>query len=141
MSKQTEVKWLMKKNVRWNGEECAGRRVIVRVGHCVTRTWWCADLEGAERKAVEVVYGNQRFFLDNEDGEGWGKVTWGLGSPGVGHKSLPDSSIVLRCDHFSPAPVRGCVFCGEEVGTTDNPFDTALAKLSEHIDGTKGKQK
>lgn len=80
--------------IMWNGEKARGRRVMVRVGHA-ERTWWCAYLEGTERVAVEVTYGDQVFFLDNEDGSGWAKVTGGGGSPRVGHKSLPDDSVVV----------------------------------------------
>lgn len=80
----------------WNGEPAKARRVIVRVGHSKIATWWCADLEGQERKAVEVTYGNEVFFLDDANGSGWAKVTVGRGSPGYGHSSLPDDSVVVR---------------------------------------------
>jgi hypothetical protein len=80
----------------WNGQPTPCRRVVVRVGHAIAPTWWCAGMEGQERAAVEVAYFGQPFFLDDEDGSGWTKVTDGRGSPHFGHRSLPDDSVVLR---------------------------------------------
>lgn len=82
----------------WNGEPCEVRLVRVIVGPSPKPTWWCADLVGTERKAVEVTYGGQTFYLDNEDGEGLMKVTTGRGSPAYGHSSLPVERVV------EPAP-------------------------------------
>lgn len=78
----------------WNYENAEARRVVVTVGTPTTPTWWCADMEGQERKAVEVTYGGDTFFLDDEDGSGWYKVTHG-GGPDLSHKSLPSSSTVV----------------------------------------------
>jgi hypothetical protein len=80
----------------WNGEPTPCRRVVVRVGTVEKPTWWCAGLEGTERRAVEVTYGKQVFYLDNENGSAWGKVTGGMGGPEWGHSSLPDDSEVIR---------------------------------------------
>jgi len=80
----------------WNGEPACCTRVVVRVGTVEKPTWWCAGMEGTERKAVEVVYGGQTFYLDDENGSAWGKVTGGMGGPEWGHKSLPDDSEVIR---------------------------------------------
>jgi hypothetical protein len=80
----------------WNGEPAQCRRVLVKVGTVERPTWWCAGLEGTERKAVEVNYGGQRFCLDNENGSAWLKVTLGGGGPEWGHSSLPDDSTVIR---------------------------------------------
>lgn len=79
----------------WNGEPAECRRLFVKVGPSPVSTWWCAPLVGYRRAAVEVVYGDQRFFLDNEDGSGWFKVTEGRGSPRWSHRSLPDSSEIV----------------------------------------------
>lgn len=78
----------------WNGEPTPCRRVQVVVGHVATPTWWCKEFEGTIRRAVEVDYHGQKFYLDNEDypvepDAGWHKVTVGLGGPHWGHKSLP----------------------------------------------------
>ena len=74
----------------WNGQPCEARRVRVIVGPCLKSTFWHNGLEGTEREAVEVVYaGQQPFYMDNEDGSGWRKVTVGRGGPGWYHASLP----------------------------------------------------
>ena len=78
----------------WNGEPADIRRVRVIVAKPEVPTWWFADLVGQERVAVEVVYGNQTFYLDDEDGSGWDKVTRGQGSPGLGHRSLRITRVV-----------------------------------------------
>lgn len=78
----------------WNGEEATARRVVVVVGPPLRPTWWCADLFGQRRNAVEVIYGGRSFFLDDDNGDGWYKVTVGRGSPNVFHRSLPDTSTV-----------------------------------------------
>ena len=78
----------------WNGEPCQARRVRVLVGESERSSWWCARLVGTTREAVEVTYGGQAFYLDNEDGSGWRKVTNGKGSPQYGHKSLPVARVV-----------------------------------------------
>lgn len=76
----------------WNGEPCQAVRVVVIVGAPPRPTWWCAALEGQQRKAVRVTYNGQVFYLDDETGTGWHKVTSGRGDPWIGHKSLPDGS-------------------------------------------------
>jgi hypothetical protein len=73
----------------WNGEPCKARLVEVTVGKAPRSTWWCADMAGTRRKAVEVEYGGTKFYLDNEDGTGWRKVTEGRGAPNYYHASIP----------------------------------------------------
>lgn len=90
----------------WNGEETPAWRVVVRVGHAPRPTWWCAELEGTERDAVRVEYGGEVFYLDDEDGSGWRKVTTGRGSPAYGFRSLPDDSEVMR-SRSRPLPESG----------------------------------
>ena len=80
----------------WNGEKCTARKVKVIVGTSMRPTWWCADMKGHTRRAVEVRYHDQTFLLDNEDGQGWAKVTLGFGTPNWGHSSLPSDSVVLE---------------------------------------------
>lgn len=103
----------------WNGEPCAAKRVRVVVGKARS-TWWCANLEGTVREAVRVEYGGSAFYLDNENGSGWYKVTIGRGSPQVGHSSLPDSSkeVCKDCEMHSDccgqpcekhAPIKECI--------------------------------
>lgn len=74
---------------RWNGERCKAEKVRVIVGPSDRPTWWCAGMVGQERAAVRVEYGGHKFYLDDEDGSGWRKVTAGRGSPEWPHSSLP----------------------------------------------------
>lgn len=78
----------------WNGEPTPARVVKVIVGEPPRATWWCADLAGTEREAVEVTYGDSSFYLDNADGSGWRKVTTGRGLPDCFHASLPVSEVI-----------------------------------------------
>lgn len=78
----------------WNGIPTPARRVRVVVGKAPLPTWWCAPLEGQEREAVEVRYVGQVFYLDNEDGQGWAKVTIGRGGPAFGHGELPVARVL-----------------------------------------------
>lgn len=86
----------------WNWEPAEARRVTVRVGKAPFATWWCAELEGTERAAVEVKYGGHTFYLDDEDGSGWAKVTTGEGSPRARHRSLPDGCTVIAARSTLP---------------------------------------
>ena len=79
----------------WNGEPTPARRVRVIVGDSPLSTWWCADLIGTERQAVEVTYSGRTFFIDDADGQGWAKVTEGCGSPRWAHRGLPGTSKVI----------------------------------------------
>lgn len=87
----------------WNGEQADAERCVVRVGHALSPSWWCANLEGQERDAVRVTYDGATFYLDDTDGKGWAKVTTGHGSPRFGHLSLPDDSVFLRLREGIPA--------------------------------------
>lgn len=84
----------------WNGEPCQARIVRVIVGLSAA-SWWCAGLEGQEREAVEIQYGDFPLsYIDNdawddhEAGAGWRKVTVGRGSPQYGHWSLPVERVI-----------------------------------------------
>lgn len=90
----------MSETTYWNGEPTPARIVRVIVGPSPIKTWWCAELEGQEREAVEVAYpGSPPFYLDNENGSGWAKVTQGRGSPAWGHSSLPIQRVVEGQTH------------------------------------------
>lgn len=73
----------------WNGEPCKAIPVRIRLqgdgGH---PEYWARDLIGTEREAVRVEYGGRIFYLDNEDGSGWAKVTTGFGGPSWPFKSV-----------------------------------------------------
>jgi hypothetical protein len=75
----------------WNGTEAKCARVRVVVG-AAPPGWWCHGLENTVRQAVRVVVdGGRPFYLDDEDGLGWLKVTTHVGSPRIAHRSLPVS--------------------------------------------------
>lgn len=82
----------------WNGERCRAERVRLRVADGPHPQYWARDLIGTVRDAVRVRYGSRTFYLDNEDGTGWTKVTTGFGSPGMPSKSLYGTEVVPQ-DH------------------------------------------
>lgn len=72
----------------WNGEPANCRIVNVQVGKAAKKTFWFSKLEGTVREAIQVKIKGESFLIDNENGEGWLKVTVGRGGPHYGHKSL-----------------------------------------------------
>ena len=90
----------------WNGEPCKARKVAVEVADSSAPRYWARGLVGTRRDAVEVEYGGEVFYLDDEAwayseegafarpfelipaGQGWAKVTDGHGSPAFGHREL-----------------------------------------------------
>jgi hypothetical protein len=80
----------------WNGERCRAVRVKLRVEeppNGMFPKYWARDLIGTVRKAVRVEYGNDIFYLDNEEGYGWEKVTKYFGSPSVPHANLHGTEV------------------------------------------------
>lgn len=51
---------------RWAGQPCEARVCKVMVG--IADGWWCEDLTGAIRKAIQVTFDGRVVYLDNEDG-------------------------------------------------------------------------
>lgn len=52
---------------RWNGEPCEARRVRVIVADAPEfPQYWARRFVGQERAAVEVLYGGQTFYIDDE---------------------------------------------------------------------------
>jgi hypothetical protein len=79
----------------WNGEPAEARRVSVVVADDGRfPAYWARELVGTVRAAVEVTYDGRTFYLDDEDGSGWAKVTVGQGSPRWGHRSLEVERVV-----------------------------------------------
>jgi hypothetical protein len=78
----------------WNGELADARRVRVIVADDGRfPNYWAREFVGQERDAVEVLSGDAPddvfpFYLDDEDGTGWVKVTTGRGSPRWGHRTI-----------------------------------------------------
>jgi len=78
----------------WNGEPCEARRVLIRIGDCPFPKGWYKHLIGTEIRAVEVKYGGSIFYLADQDGNGWHKVTVEHGGPHWGHKSVTCAEII-----------------------------------------------
>lgn len=84
-------------NTQWNGEPCAARRITAIVAdNDAFPGYWARHLVGTRRDVVEVTYGGSTFYLDDEVGEGWHKVTHG-GSPRWAH-----SNITIQPDSIQP---------------------------------------
>ena len=78
----------------WNGERCKARRVLILVGECPFPQGWYRNLVGKRMKAVEIVYGGETFYIADEDGNGWHKVTMERGGPHWGHKSVTCADVI-----------------------------------------------
>lgn len=79
----------------WNGDKSANFiGVIYKVDKASTPTWWQNRIVGTERQGLIITYANQTWLIDNECGDGYYKLTEGLGSWRCGHKSLADYTIV-----------------------------------------------
>lgn len=102
----------MIEGAKWNYEPCEAREVRVIVGPCPVPTWWCADLAGTERAAIEIRQGSGLpFYIDNDAfpgidggmfpiparpaGEGMAKVLNG-GGPDMPHSELPIARLIER---------------------------------------------
>ena len=84
---------------RWNGEPVTAVRVAVRVADAPEfPEYWARQHVNTIRQAVRVEYYGSTFYLDNEDGSGWYKVTHG-GGPRLPHRDLavllevPDATV------------------------------------------------
>lgn len=85
----------MAERTYWNGQPTPCRKARVIVAEPPVDTWWCAGLGGTKRNAVRVDYDGDTFYLDDEDGSGWRKVTAARGGPDAPHRSLPVACEVL----------------------------------------------
>ena len=74
----------------WNGEPCIATRGsgTVRDETDVFPLHWARELIGQRVPVVCIEYGDQRFYLYDEGGQGWHKVTAGRGSPRMHHANL-----------------------------------------------------
>ena len=53
---------------RWGGRTIEATVVRVMVG-VAPADWWCADMVGQERSAIEVKMDDQTVYIDNADGK------------------------------------------------------------------------
>lgn len=84
------MKNLFTQNGFWNGEHTATFTACIIKPHIVEDKpmYWCNVFAGTERQVIEITYAGQTWVIDNETGEGYIKVTEGMGSPSYGHKSF-----------------------------------------------------
>ena len=88
----------------WNGEPALFSACKVILKECeLTPLHWQNAFVGKERECIEVIYNNESFLIDNENGTGFYKVTQGMGSPNVGHSSIADHVMLDYID------VKTCV--------------------------------
>ena len=80
----------------WNGEPAQFVGVVYEVPEPEIKTWWLAMFIGQRRQGIQVNYGSQVFVIDNEHGDGYYKVTRGMGSPRIGHKSTGGAQRLFR---------------------------------------------
>jgi len=79
----------------WNWEPARAQRVTVIVADAPQfPQYWARPYIGQERFAVEIYQNGQTFYIDNEDGSGWDKVT--SGGPWMGHRNLEIKQIISR---------------------------------------------
>ncbi|MFR0354129.1 hypothetical protein [Streptomyces sediminimaris] len=96
-------------DTRWNGEPCTALRLTAIVADIdAFPQYWARHLVGTRRNVVRVEYGGETFYLDDEDGSGWNKLTHG-GSPHWAHSNIvidPDSVQLRghRADPDKPCP-------------------------------------
>lgn len=79
----------------WNGEPAKFVGVIYQVSPPQVATWWQAMYIGEERQGIEITYSGETWIIDNEYGDGFFKVTRGMGSPRCPHRSI-DAPMKLR---------------------------------------------
>ncbi|MGG5486288.1 hypothetical protein [Gaetbulibacter sp. PBL-D1] len=84
----------------WNGEPATFVGVLYQVQEPEIKTWWQAQYVGTMRQGIEVTYGGETWIIDNKYGDGFYKVTQGMGSPNCAHKSVSN----ISDDHFTYIP-------------------------------------
>lgn len=112
---------------QWNGEPCQAIRVTAVVkDNRAFPGYWARDLAGTRRNVVQVLYGGDTFYLDDEDGSGWHKVTHG-GGPRLPHRNLTVDPLTVRLLAASAASFG--LADGGVVGIA--PFDMPLVVAPE----------
>jgi hypothetical protein len=80
----------------WNWEPALAQRVLVTVADAPQfPRYWAKPFVGEHRFAVEIYQNGKTFYIDNEDGSGWFKVTNG-GSPDISHRVLAIKNVLDR---------------------------------------------
>jgi len=72
----------------WNGENATFVGVTYEVTKSEGPLHWQNRHIGQRREGIQITYGKETWIIDNQFGDGYHKVTVGLGSPTCGHKSV-----------------------------------------------------
>jgi len=78
----------------WNGESATIKGVVYEVTEPERPTWWQAMHVGKQRQGLQISYSGSVWIIDNEHGDGFFKVTQGMGSPRCGHKSIDNPTLL-----------------------------------------------
>lgn len=78
----------------FESKPCEVKKVKVCVGKAAGPNWWCKDLEGTVRNAVQLEINSEIFFFDNEGPDGFDAVVGG--KVGTQLRKLPQSSEVVE---------------------------------------------
>lgn len=79
----------------WNGEPAEITGVVYTVTKCdTTPIHWQNSCVGQKRQGVKILHKGSAFIIDNEDGQGYLKVTEGRGLMNYGHKTVMDPMFV-----------------------------------------------
>lgn len=75
----------------WNGEPAEITGIIYTVTKSeITPLHWQNSCVGEKRQGIKIFHKGASFMIDNEDGQGYLKVTEGRGSFTYGHKTVMD---------------------------------------------------
>lgn len=72
----------------WNGEPCIFYPIEYTVKESNVISHWFNRFVGQKRQGLKVEYDGGNFFIDNQHGDGYYKLTKGKGSVKCGHKSI-----------------------------------------------------
>lgn len=91
----------MSEETFWNFEPCEAEKVTITVAAMPEFAgYWAAEqgLVGTRHPAIKVTYKKTVFYLDDQFGKGWRKVTEEQGSPLAAHSQImaEEGSVELR---------------------------------------------
>lgn len=81
----------------WEGEPTAKFvGVTYEVSEPEKPTWWTKSHVGKRRQGIQITYEGSTWIIDNEHGDGYFKVTEGMGSPWCSHKIVTNPLNVIQ---------------------------------------------
>lgn len=115
----------MSEQTFWNGEPTKCTKVRVIVADAAFPLYWAREFIGQEREAVKVELDYDKvFYIDNEDGRGWLKVTEGHGMWRYAHSDLGVEREVTCRPYWNHE--KSC-------GPTDNPEACACGCRADNM--------